>query len=135
MWCVEEVGIMERNETNKASRKKTMAAFYLWTIRRQQHISDVIKTHMISAAAVVLLLTIILPLRLETALQIVLIGGLTIVALLWVLVERRKSWLLAIEDPALKDAAHQAMITYLRQKVRIPSSANDKCRKQAGNNC
>jgi hypothetical protein len=135
VYCVEKVGIVESNEINRASRKKTLAAFYLWTIRRQQHISDVVKTQMISAVAVVLLLTIILPLRLETALQIVLIGGLTIVALLWVLVERRKSWLLAIEDPALKEAAHQAMITYLRQKVRITSSENDKCRKQAGNNC
>jgi hypothetical protein len=96
------------------SRK--MADFYLWTIRRQDHISATIRTQLMSAVPVVLLLSILLPIRLETALHIILYTGLTIIGLLWALIERRKSWLLGIQDPVLKEAAHQAMIFYLEQR-------------------
>ncbi|MGB7918450.1 MAG: hypothetical protein WCF40_00180 [Desulfobacterales bacterium] len=97
------------------SRKR--ADFYLWTIRRQHYISAVIRTQMMTAVSVVLLLSILLPIRLETALHIILYTGLTVIGLLWVLIERRRSWLLGIQDPVLKESAHQAMITYLRQRT------------------
>jgi hypothetical protein len=96
------------------SRKRT--DFYLWTIRRQDHISATIRIQLMSAVSVVLLLSILLPIQLETALHIILYTGLTIIGLLWVLIERRKSWLLDIQDPVLKEAAHQAMIFYLDQR-------------------
>ena len=51
------------------SRKK--ADFYLWTIRRQHHISATIRTQLMSAVSVVLLLSILLPIRLETALHVI----------------------------------------------------------------
>lgn len=97
------------------SRKR--ADFYLWTIRRQNHISAIIRTQLISAVSVVLLLSILLPIRLETALHVILYTGLTVIGLLWALIERRRSWLLGIQDPVLKETAHQAMITYLRQRT------------------
>jgi hypothetical protein len=97
------------------SRKR--ADFYLWTIRRQHYISAVIRAQMMTAVSVVLLLSILLPIRLETALHIILYTGLTVIGLLWVLIERRRSWLLGIQDPVLKESAHQAMITYLRQRT------------------
>jgi hypothetical protein len=97
------------------SRKR--ADFYLWTIRRQHYISAVIRAQMMTAVSVVLLLSILLPIRLETALHIILYTGLTVIGLLWVLIERRRSWLLGIQDPVLKETAHQAMITYLRQRT------------------
>jgi hypothetical protein len=96
------------------SRKR--ADFYLWTIRRQDHIAATIRTQLMSAVSVVLLLSILLPIQLETALHIILYTGLTIIGLLWALIERRKSWLLGIQDPVLKEAAHQAMIFYLEQR-------------------
>jgi hypothetical protein len=96
------------------SRKKS--DFYLWTIRRQDHIAATIRTQLMSAVSVVLLLSILLPIRLETALHIILYTGLTIIGLLWALIERRKSWLLGIQDTVLKEAAHQAMIFYLEQR-------------------
>ncbi|MGA9263310.1 MAG: hypothetical protein WBV95_15140 [Desulfobacterales bacterium] len=95
------------------SRKR--ADFYLWTIRRQNHISATIRTQLMSAVSIVLLLSILLPIGLETALHIILYTGLTVIGLLWALIERRRSWLLGIQDPVLKETAHQAMITYLRQ--------------------
>jgi hypothetical protein len=106
--------ILSRGETYW-SRKK--ADFYLWTIRRQNHISATIRTQLMSAVSVVLLLSILLPIRLETALHIILYTGLTVIGLIWALIERRKSWLLGIQDPVLKEAAHQAMIFYLKQRT------------------
>ena len=97
------------------SRKR--ADFYLWTIRRQNHISATIRTQLMSAVSVVLLLSILLPIRLETALYIILYTGLTVIGLVWTLIERRRSWLLGIQDPVLKEAAHQAMIAYMRQRT------------------
>lgn len=97
------------------SRKR--ADFYLWTIRRQHYISAVIRTQMMTAVSVVLLLSILLPIRLETALHIIFYTGLTVIGLLWALIERRRVWLLGIQDPVLKETAHQAMITYLRQRA------------------
>ena len=95
------------------------ADFYLWTIRRQHHISATIRTQLMSAVSVVLLLSILLPIRLETALHVILYTGLTVIGLLWILIERRRSWLLGIQDPVLKETAHQAMITYLKQRTSI----------------
>ncbi|MGB5420968.1 MAG: hypothetical protein WBN03_02345, partial [Desulfobacterales bacterium] len=106
--------ILSRGETFW-SRKKS--DFYLWTIRRQNHISDIIRTQLMSVVSVVLLLSILLPIRLETALHVILYTGLTVIGLLWVLIERRRSWLLGIQDPVLKEAAHQAMIAYLKQRT------------------
>ena len=99
------------------SRKK--ADFYLWTIRRQHHISAAIRTQLMSAACVVLLLSILLPIRLETALHVIFYSGLAVIGLLWALIERRRSWLLGIQDPVLKETAHQAMIAYLMQRTSI----------------
>ena len=97
------------------SRKR--ANFYLWTIRRQNHISATIRTQLMRAVSVVLLLSILLPMRLETALQVILYTGLTVIGLLWVIIERRRFWLLGIQDPVLKETAHQAMIAYLKQRA------------------
>lgn len=106
--------LLTRGETYW-SRKR--ADFYLWTIRRQNQISATIRTQLMSAVSVVLLLSILLPIRLETALHGILYAGLTIIGILWALIERRKSWLLGIQDPVLKEAAHQAMIFYLEQRT------------------
>ncbi len=97
------------------NRKK--ADFFLWTIRRQRQIAAVIHTQLTAAVAVALLLTILLPIRLETALRAIFLGGMAVIALVWVLIERRRSWLLGIDDPALKETAHRAMIAYLKQKA------------------
>jgi hypothetical protein len=104
------------------SRKR--ANFFLWTIRRQHHISAIIRTQLMSAVSVLLLLSILLPIRLETALHIILYTGLTVIGLLWVLIERRRSWLLGIQEPVLKETAHQAMITYLSQKTSLARPQN-----------
>jgi hypothetical protein len=104
---------------NKPFWYRKKAHFYLWTIRHQNKIAAAIRTQMMSAVFVVLLLTILLPIRLETALQVIFCGGMLVIGLLWALIERRRSWLLRITDPVLKETAHQTMITYLRRKTAL----------------
>jgi len=96
-------------------------AFYLWSIRRQDRISKKIQTYMWSAISIILLMSLLIPLDLEIALQIIFFGGLTVCGLLWVFIERRRSWLLTIQDPTLKDSAHREMIAYLKQKSCVHS--------------
>lgn len=111
----------------KWSREKPLweyrvSALYLWSIRRQDEISNVVLTHMWSAVATILLMSFLVPLKLETTLQIILFGGLVVCGLLWAFVERRRSWLLTIRDPVLKEEAHRTMIAYLRKRTGVPPS-------------
>ena len=94
-------------------------ALYLWSIRRQDSISLSVQTHMWSAVFAILLMSFLIPIKLEIALQIIFFGGLTACAILWVFIERRKTWLLNIKDPVLKETAHQAMIAYLEKRIDI----------------
>lgn len=99
--------------------RKKKADFYLWTIRHQNQISATIRTQLMSAVSVVLLLSILLPIRLETALMVIFCAGMIVIGILWVLIERRRSWLLGIQDPVLKETAHQTMVTYLKQRASL----------------
>lgn len=98
---------------------KKRAALYLWSIRRQDEISINMQICMWSAISTILLLSLLLPIDLETALHIILFGGLTACGLLWVFIERRRSWLLTIQDPILRESAHREMIAYLERKVGV----------------
>jgi hypothetical protein len=108
--------IPSRGESNWNEKR---AALYLWSIRRQDDLSINLQTFMWSAIGTILLLSLLLPIDLETALQIIFFGGLTVCGLLWVFIERRRSWLLTIQDPALKESAHREMIDYLERKVGV----------------
>ncbi|HHP7234319.1 MAG TPA: hypothetical protein ACFCUC_06790 [Desulfobacterales bacterium] len=93
------------------------AAFYLWSIRNQDAVSRQIRIHMWSGVASFLVATLVVPIPLEKALTWLFVLGISLTAGLWVLVERRRSWLLQIRDPELKRAAHRAMVEYLQQKI------------------
>ena len=77
--------------------------------------------NMWSAVSAVLAIALVGFVPLEMALQIIFIGGLATRALIWILIERRRSWLLSISDPELKAIAHRAMIDYLVKKMRSGS--------------
>ena len=97
--------------------QETRAAFYLWSIRNQDAISRQIRIHMWSGVASFLLATIVVPIPLEKALTWLFVLGISLTAGLWAVVERRRSWLLRIQDPELKRVAHRAMVEYLQQKI------------------
>ena len=98
----------------------TKAAFYLWTIRNQGFLSQHIQIYIWAAVAVILVFTLAGRISLDAALQAILFGGLLICGLIWVLIERRRSWLLHIDDPALKEIAHNVMLAHLYN--RLPNS-------------
>ena len=100
--------------------------FFLWTIRRQDQITRWVAMNMWAAISAVLAVSLIGLVAVETALQIIFSGGMASVAFIWILIERRRSWLLSISDPQLKAIAHQAMIDYLAKKLRSGS----KCRNR-----
>lgn len=104
---------------DKSYWNEKIEALYLWSIRRQDSISLNVRTHMWSAVFAILLMSFLIPIKLEIILQIIFFGGLTTCAILWAFIERRKTWLLNIEDPVLKEIAHQAMIAYLENKIDI----------------
>ena len=100
--------------------QENTAAFFLWTIRNQSFLAFHIQIYMWSAVAVILLLTLAEKIALEAALQAILFGGLFICGIIWVLIERRRSWLMHIADPVLKETAHVVMLAYL--SARLPKS-------------
>ena len=110
---------MTTRNNDKSYWDEKIEALYLWSIRRQDSISLNVRTHMWSAVFAILLMSFLIPIKLEIVLQIIFFGGLTTCAILWAFIERRKTWLLNIEDPVLKEIAHQAMIAYLENKIDI----------------
>lgn len=101
----------------KKPPRNRAADFYLWSIRNQDAIAGQVRIHMWSAVASFLLATLLLPIPLEKALTGLFVLGLAVAAVLWVLVERRRSWLLRIDDPELRETAHRTMVAYLRNKI------------------
>ena len=109
---------MVPNDRQTHSPRPISTMFFLWTIRKQDQIARFFTMHMWSAVSAVLVMALIGFVSLEMALQIILIGGVATAGLLWVLIERRRSWLLGISDPKLKAEAHRVMIDYLAQKMQ-----------------
>lgn len=108
---------MHRHRNFTEILQETRAAFYLWSIRNQDVVSRQIRIHMWSGVASFLVATLVVPIPLEKALTWLFVLGISLTAGLWVLVERRRSWLLRIRDPELKRLAHRVMVEYLQQKI------------------
>ena len=117
---------MTTRNNEKSYWNEKIETLYLWSIRRQDSISLSVRMHMWSAVFAILLMSFLIPIKLEIVLQVIFFGGLTTCAILWVFIERRKTWLLNIQDPDLKEIAHQAMIVYLKSKIDI----NRLCRHE-----
>ena len=110
---------MDTRSRDKSYFNEKIESLYFWSIRHQDRISECVRIHMWSAVYAILLLSFLIPIRLEVILQIIFFGGLTICALLWIFIERRRSWLLNLKDPILKEKAHQLMIAYLKTKIEF----------------
>ena len=93
-----------------------LTEFFLWTIRRHQAIAAFVTLWMWSSVAGLALLAALGIISADSATKIICIGGFSIVGILWVMIERRKSWLLSIRDPDLKSRAHEAMIRLIALK-------------------
>ena len=117
---------MVNGNRQKGGPYPVSARFFLWTIRRQDQITHCIVMNMWSAVSTLLVMALIGLVSLQTALHILLGGAMTVGSLIWIFIERRRSWLLAISDLKLKSEAHLAMIQYLTKKL----CAGSECRKR-----
>ena len=109
---------MAGNARHTDNTRRFSARFFLWTVRKQDQISRVFTLNMWAAISAVLVSTLIGLVSLETALQVILWGGIAVGGFTWILIERRRSWLLGITDPKLKADAHQVMIDYLSKRLQ-----------------
>ncbi len=100
----------------KSETGRNTARLCIWTIRNHNFLVRRFRLYMWSAAATVLFLAVAGVIKLELALFSILFGALCIVIILWLLIERRKTCLLNIQDPDLKRQAHAAMIEFIRER-------------------
>jgi hypothetical protein len=121
--------------SSQTNRPRPLSArFFLWTIRKQDRIAYWLALNMWSAVSALLAMALVGLQTLEMALWIILVGAIAVGSILWMLIERRRFWLLAISDAKLKAEAHQAMIDYLRAKLRPTriSQADELQRRSPG---
>ena len=116
---------MVTRDSQPGSPRPVSTRFFLWTIRNQDYITRGVTMNMWSAVSAVLVIALVGFVTLEMALQFIFFGGAATGALIWILIERRRSWLLSISDPELKAEAHCTMIDYLAKKT---SNGSD-CRR------
>ena len=90
--------------------------FWLWTIHRQSFLARHFVLYIWAAVAATIFFAFIGRFSMESAMYGIFIGGTTILFILWVLIERRKTWLLRISDPEVKQKAYEAMLMYMKLK-------------------
>jgi hypothetical protein len=61
---------------------------------------------------------------LESALWSLFSSGLLIIGAAWLLIQKRKTWLLNIRDPELKQLTHDTMLAYIALKEKCVRQAN-----------
>ena len=104
-----------------------MAKFWIWTIRNHDAIAGALRIYMFAAVAMILLLCIGGVIHLKAALVSILFGGLSICALVWIVIENRRTQLYHITDPKLRRQAHEAMMEFIYlRKNRLDKSKKRK---------
>ena len=92
------------------------ARFCIWTVLNQDLIAAHFRVYMVFGTLTVLLLHLAGKIGTEVALGGLFISGISIMILVYVLIQARKRCLLAIQDPELREIAHEAMMIYLYRK-------------------
>lgn len=92
------------------------ARFCIWTVLNQDLIAAHFRIYMVLGTLTVLLLHFAGKIGTSVALGGLFIGGVSIMILMTALIHARKRCLLAIEDPELREIAHEAMMIYLYRK-------------------
>lgn len=116
---------------DRQKKDHRMARFCIWTLYWQRHIAYHIRVFSWGAAAIVLLLALGGKISLETALSALMVSLISIAALIWLMIQARRTSLLRIEDPGLREAAHEAMVVLIQR--RSLSAADKKLlRKKFG---
>jgi hypothetical protein len=116
------------NSTKPSKFGSVLARASIWTIVNHNFLAGQVRIYVWSASAMVLFLCVAGIIPLQTALNILLFCGCSMMILLWSLITWRKSILLAIQDPELKKIAHAAMLALIYSKE---SQYNDMKKRTA----
>ncbi|MFZ7124536.1 MAG: hypothetical protein ACOWWM_00070 [Desulfobacterales bacterium] len=109
------------------------AKFCIWTLRWQSVIAQQLRMFTWTGTAVILFLAVAGRISLDTALHSIVISLFSIAALVYLFLQARRTSLLRIEDPALREAAHEAMLLLIHQR-RLSKSDRRLLKKHFGEN-
>jgi hypothetical protein len=96
----------------------------IWSIQYQDRISYCFRLYMGALSVIVIFLGMLGAVPLESALWSLFSSGLLIIGAAWFLIQKRKSWLMNIKDPELKQLAYDTMLAYIVLKGRCVRQAN-----------
>jgi hypothetical protein len=92
------------------------ARLSIWSIRQHDLIVAHLRVYVWSATATILLLSLGNVISLSTALYGILFSILGLTILIWLLLERRRTILLRIDDAALREEAQVAMLAFIHAR-------------------
>ncbi len=96
------------------------ARFCILTLFHQDAIAFHFRVYIVGATAIVFLLFFVGVISYHAFLWGLTIGGLAVGALTWCLIRARKTALLNIQDPELRELAHEVMWLYITRKRLSP---------------
>ena len=114
---------MNDSKANMREHKGTnrlVAKLCILSVKHHDTLVTAVQQYMWVGSATILYLSLVGKLDMGLALSVIGFGGLSIIALLWGLIESRRFYLKAIQDPELKDEAYQAMLNLIRLKGYDP---------------
>lgn len=100
----------------------------IWSIRHQAWLAGQVRIYIVAATLLVAFLALADVISIETAMLSAFCGGVVLLAVIWTLVQQRRSILLKIQEPEVREEAHNAMLAYLRQVdhgLSLPVRGND----------
>lgn len=102
------------NSPNHPTRP-TIAKLCIWSVRHQTWLAGRLRIYIWAATAVVAFLMFTGFIPLEEGLLALFFCGVSISTAIWLLLKVRRSWLLNIQAPELRQQALNAMINYLHE--------------------
>ena len=105
------------NRSNASRFKSVLARASIWTIVNHNFLAGQLRIYLWSASATVLFFAVAGIIPLHIALYLLLFCGSVIMTLLWSLINWRKTILLDIQNPELKQTAHAAMLALIQSKT------------------
>lgn len=103
-----------------------LARVSIWTLVHHDFLASRIRIYMWSASFTLLFFSVASIIPLQIALYLLLFCGCGIVILLWSLISWRKSILLGIQDPELRQIAHAAMLRLIYARRPIPPAGTSR---------
>jgi hypothetical protein len=107
------------------------ARLSIWSIRHHDLLVAHLRFYVWSATATILLLSLGNAISLSTALYAILFSALGLIVLIWLLLERRRTILLHIENAALREEAQAAMLAFIHARRDRICGKHMVCRTKA----